>query len=113
MSLRVLKGMAAGILLLVAAGCGGTCRPTGDETEEFVDTQIRNLSSPDWTVRRCAATALGIVGPKAGKAVCSLTYALDDVQPCVSCAAREALAKIQPDPAPLASATRLDRSRHD
>jgi hypothetical protein len=114
MSLREVKGMAAGILLLVAAGCGGACTPPENPYGEvFVDTHIRNLCSEESTVRFCAATTLGNLGPQAARALPALGCTVEDPDCNVRCAAKIAIMKIGQEPLPLGSAPVLDRSRHD
>lgn len=61
-----------------------------------VEARIRNLSDPDHTVRCCGATALGLLGPAAKKAVPSLLQALCDSNPRVQAAAALALHRIDP-----------------
>ncbi len=78
------------------AACGGT--PPGNciPVEPIVIAQITNLESGDFTVRRCAARALGRIGPKAKNAVPALLRALEDSEPTVRDAAKVALGRIDP-----------------
>jgi hypothetical protein len=69
--------------------------------EDILQAQICNLGSADFTVRCCAATALGIIAPKvedqAGldRAVSALKRAaLEDHEPTVRVAAQRALDQI-------------------
>src|SRR6185503_9746315 len=88
------------VLGLVLAGslsaCTGGKPPRPDLTEEIVDAQIVNLENSDFTVRRCAARALGRIGPRAARALPALRRALEDTAPTVRDAARLALTRIDP-----------------
>lgn len=81
--------LAAGL-----AACGGKRVQPPDPTDEIVRAQITNLENPDYTVRRCAARALGRIGPRAMKAVPFLLPMLEDAEPTVRDAARLALDRI-------------------
>jgi HEAT repeat protein len=61
----------------------------------MVAAQIINLRSPDYTVRRCAATALGLLGLDAEAAIPALMdVAREDHEPTVREAAEKALNRI-------------------
>jgi len=78
------------------AACGGKRVQPPDPADDIVRAQITNLESSDYTVRRCAARALGRLGPRAEKAIPALLLALGDGEPTVRDAAKVALERIQP-----------------
>jgi HEAT repeat protein len=66
------------------------------EREIFIDNMIKKMTDPDFTVRRCAARALGRIGRSAQKAVPALLCALGDEDSSVREAAAIALDRIDP-----------------
>jgi HEAT repeat protein len=91
-----LAGLALGLILACGlTACGRPEKtPSWPPTNEIVEAMICNLHSSDPTVRCCAATALGVLGPKAEAAVPDLEIALHDNVQSVRDAARKALVLI-------------------
>jgi hypothetical protein len=100
----ILKVLPVLALLAGLSACGSK-RPPEDPTG-FINAMIRELEDPDFTVRRCAATALGQMGPRAAIAVLALNCALDDEECTVRDAVRTALNRIRPE-------SRLEMARND
>lgn len=65
--------------------------------EAFIDNMIQKLTDPDYTVRCCAARALGRIGPAAMKAVPALSCVRCDSNTRVQASATLALQRIDPD----------------
>jgi HEAT repeat protein len=100
---RPLACLTLGLLVACSlAACGRPApRPSWPPPDEIAEAQISNLGSPDWTVRRCAANTLGLVGPQVvdatllARVVSALENALQDHEPSVREAAQKALDLIQ------------------
>jgi hypothetical protein len=100
---RPLACLTLGLLIACSlAACGRPAPiPSWPKPEAIAEAQIWNLSSSDWTVRRCAATTLGIVRPQVvdatvlARVVSALENALQDHEPSVREAAQKALDRIQ------------------
>lgn len=88
--------LALGLILACSlAACGRPAKkPSWPETQEIVKAMICNLQSADHTVRCCAATCLGTIGPEAAPAIPALEIAQHDCESSVREAARIALDKI-------------------
>ena len=98
---RIALHLLLGLVLAGSlAACGRERTRPADLTEEMVDAQITNLRSEDFTVRRCAARALGRIGPRAIKAVPALLRALEDSESTVRSAAGIAIDRIDPSARP-------------
>ena len=83
-------------LVLATSVAAGTKPPTppAPKPAEMVDTLIRQLQDPDFTVRRGAARGLGRIGAPARRAVPLLIEALRDAHVEVRDAAERALHRI-------------------
>ena len=100
----ILKVLPVLAMLAGLSACGSK-RPPQDQTG-FINAMIRELEDGDCTVRRCAAFALGQVGPPAAAAVPALHCALGDEDCTVREAVRRALSRILPK-------SRYEMARHD
>lgn len=90
-----LFGVAIALVLATSVAAGAR-RPTppAPKPGEMVDTLIRLLQDPDFTVRRGAARGLGRIGAPARRAVPLLIEALRDAHVEVREAAERALSRI-------------------
>jgi HEAT repeat protein len=86
-----MRVVAAAMLFLLAAGCGGS--PARDYS---VAGCIKDLEDKDANIRYTAASVLGKYGPEAVSAVPALTKALGDADKNVRVGAAYALAEIGP-----------------
>jgi HEAT repeat protein len=111
--MKTLVLTALAVLVLVSVIWAGNPYPPkpGLDVPATVQARIRNLSDPDVTVRCCGATALGVIGPAAMKAVPALLQALCDSNSRVQAAAALALHRI--DPATFETVPKLSLSRGD
>jgi len=80
--------LATAILLAALTACGRDSKPDPSYRDQWRPAFERALKSPDWTVRRNAATSLGQLGLASEPA---LRLALEDPHPKVAEAAAVAL----------------------
>jgi hypothetical protein len=109
-SVSAFKWGRPGEIAAPAAISTSDVKPTSDAKKEldlFIDNMIGKLTDSDFTVRRCAARALGRIGHAAKRAVPSLLCALGDENASVREAVEIALDRIDP------SARSLAKARHD
>lgn len=89
------KTVATALLLgLTLTACGGNRPEVNEQTNQWVDSLIRDLGDPCPGTRLTAARALAT--PMATRAIPALTQALHDSDCDVRCAAYNALVKIGP-----------------
>ena len=84
--------IALGLAMSVSAGTKR--RPAALKPDGMIDTLMRQLQDPDFTIRRGAARGLGRIGAPARKAVPLLIEALRDAHVEVREAAERALSRI-------------------
>ena len=92
---RILKVLPV-LVMLAGLPAWGTEEKPKDLTP-FINTMIRELRDSDFRTRRCAARALGKLGPRAAKAVPALQCAEGDEDCTVREEATKALSLIQPE----------------
>lgn len=87
------------ILMLLGLALGSADpRPlTAEMAAKWMPSLTASLQSPDVTVRRCAARALGRLGPLGKPALSHLSCAAYDCDPQVRRLARQSIELIDPD----------------
>jgi len=97
MNMQILKIVPILAMLAGLSACGRPSpRPVQDPTQ-YIDMLIRELADSDSRTRQGAARALGVLGPRAAKAVPALECAQGDEESTVRDAATAALSRILPE----------------